>query len=39
MNAALTQDAIIPLIARVEFDQEDPEDVAAECLTEAGITS
>ena len=38
VNAALTQEAIIPLISRVEFDQEDPEDVAAEFLTEAGIT-
>lgn len=37
VNAALTQDAIIPLIARVEFDQEDPEAVAAEFLTTAGI--
>jgi osmoprotectant transport system substrate-binding protein len=39
VNAALTQDAIIPLISRVEFDQEDPEDVAAEFLSEAGLTS
>ena len=39
MNAALTQEAIIPLISRVEFDQEDPEDVAAEFLTDAGIVS
>jgi len=39
VNAALTQEAIIPLISRVEFDQEDPEDVAAEFLTDAGITS
>ncbi len=39
VNAALTQDAIIPLISRVEFDQEDPEDVAAEFLTSAGITA
>jgi osmoprotectant transport system substrate-binding protein len=39
VNAALTQEAIIPLISRVEFDQEDPEDVAAEFLSEAGLTS
>jgi osmoprotectant transport system substrate-binding protein len=38
VNAALTQEAIIPLISRVEFDQEDPEDVAAEFLSEAGLT-
>jgi osmoprotectant transport system substrate-binding protein len=37
VNAALTQEAIIPLISRVEFDQEDPDAVAAEFLTEAGI--
>ena len=37
MNAALTQEAIIPLISRVEFDQEDPEVVAQEFLSEAGI--
>ncbi len=37
VNAALTQDAIIPLISRVEFDKEDPEDVAKEFLTNAGI--
>jgi osmoprotectant transport system substrate-binding protein len=36
-NAALTQEAIIPLISRVEFDQEDPDAVAAEFLGEAGI--
>lgn len=39
VNAALTQDAIIPLISRVEFDKEDPEDVAAQFLSDAGITS
>lgn len=38
VNAALTQEAIIPLISRVEFDQEDPEDVAAGFLADAGIT-
>jgi len=38
VNAALTQEAIIPLISRVEFDKEDPEDVAAQFLTDAGIT-
>ena len=37
VNAALTQEAIIPLISRVEFDQEDPEVVAQEFLSEAGI--
>jgi osmoprotectant transport system substrate-binding protein len=37
VSAALTQEAIIPLISRVEFDQEDPETVAAEFLSEAGI--
>jgi osmoprotectant transport system substrate-binding protein len=37
VNAALTQEAIIPLISRVEFDQEDPEAVAAEFLNESGI--
>ena len=37
VNAAFTQEAIIPLISRVEFDQEDPEDVANEFLTNAGI--
>ena len=37
VNAALTQEAIIPLISRVEFDQEDPDAVAAEFLGEAGI--
>jgi osmoprotectant transport system substrate-binding protein len=39
VNAAFTQDAIIPLISRVEFDKEDPEDVAKEFLTNAGIAS
>lgn len=39
VNAALTQEAIIPLISRVEFDKDDPEDVAAQFLTDAGITS
>jgi osmoprotectant transport system substrate-binding protein len=38
VNAALTQEAIIPLISRVEFDQEDPEDVAAQFLSDSGIT-
>jgi osmoprotectant transport system substrate-binding protein len=38
VNAALTQEAIIPLISRVEFDQEDPEDVAGQFLSDAGIT-
>ncbi|WP_217912899.1 glycine betaine ABC transporter substrate-binding protein [Miltoncostaea marina] len=38
VNAALTQEAIIPLISRVEFDQEDPEVIAGEFLSEAGIT-
>ncbi len=37
VSAALTQEAIIPLISRVEFDQEDPEAVASEFLSEAGI--
>ena len=37
VNAALTQDAIIPLISRVEFDQEDPDVVAGEFLGESGI--
>ena len=37
VNAALKQEAIIPLISRVEFDQEDPEVVAQEFLSEAGI--
>ena len=37
VNAALTQEAIIPLISRVEFDQEDPDLVAEEFLTEAGV--
>ncbi len=37
VNAALTQEAIIPLISRVEFDQEDPDVVAQEFLAEAGI--
>ena len=37
VNAAFTQEAIIPLISRVEFDKEDPEDVANEFLTSAGI--
>ena len=37
VNAALTQDAIIPLISRVEFDQEDPDVVAGEFLSESGI--
>ncbi len=37
VNAALTQEAIIPLIARVEFDQEDPDAVASEFLAEAGV--
>jgi osmoprotectant transport system substrate-binding protein len=36
-NAALTQEAIIPLISRVEFDQDDPEVVAEEFLAEAGV--
>jgi osmoprotectant transport system substrate-binding protein len=39
VNAALTQEAIIPLISRVEFDQEDPQDVAGQFLTDAGITT
>lgn len=39
VNAALTQDAIIPLISRVEFDQEDPEVIAGEFLSEAGIVA
>ncbi len=39
VNAAFTQEAIIPLISRVEFDQEDPEDVAEQFLTDAGITT
>jgi glycine betaine/choline ABC-type transport system substrate-binding protein len=39
VNAALTQDAIIPLISRVEFDQEDPEVIAQEFLSEAGIVT
>lgn len=37
VNAALTQDAIIPLISRVEYDKEDPAKVAKEFLTKAGI--
>jgi osmoprotectant transport system substrate-binding protein len=37
VSAALTQEAIIPLIARVEFDQEDPEVVAREFLNESGV--
>jgi osmoprotectant transport system substrate-binding protein len=37
VDAALTQEAIIPLISRVEFDQEDPDAVAAEFLSETGI--
>ena len=37
VDAALTQEAIIPLISRVEFDQEDPDLVAEEFLTEAGV--
>src|SRR5215207_3229580 len=37
VNAALTQEAIIPLISRVEFDQEDPDLVAEEFLAEAGV--
>lgn len=37
VNAAFTQEAIIPLISRVEFDQEDPDVVAGEFLAEAGI--
>jgi osmoprotectant transport system substrate-binding protein len=39
VNAALTQDAIIPLISRVEFDQEDPEVIAGEFLAEAGVVA
>jgi osmoprotectant transport system substrate-binding protein len=39
VNAAFTQDAIIPLISRVEFDKEDPEDVAKEFLSNAGIAN
>lgn len=39
VNAAFTADAIRPLIARVEFDKADPDDVAAEFLTGAGITA
>ena len=38
-NAALTQEAIVPLISRVEFDQEDPDAVAAEFLTESGVVA
>ena len=39
VNAALTQEAIIPLISRVEFDQEDPDAVAAEFLAESGVVA
>jgi osmoprotectant transport system substrate-binding protein len=39
VNAAFTQDAIIPLISRVEFDQEDPEVIAGEFLAEAGVVA
>ena len=39
VNAALTAEAIRPLIARVESAQEDPDTVAGEVLDEAGITS
>ncbi len=39
VNAALTQEAIIPLISRVEFDQEDPEVVAQEFLNESGVVA
>lgn len=39
VNAALTQEAILPLISRVRFDQEDPEVVAAEFLKNAGIVT
>lgn len=37
VNAALTAEAIRPLIARVEFDKDDPDDVAEDFLTQAGI--
>jgi glycine betaine/choline ABC-type transport system substrate-binding protein len=39
VSAALTQDAIIPLVSRVEFDREDPEAVAGEFLSEAGLVT
>lgn len=39
VNAAFTQDAIIPLISRVEFDKEDPDTVAKQFLTDAGIAN
>jgi len=39
VSAALTQDAIIPLISRVEFDQEDPEVIAGEFLAESGVVA
>lgn len=39
VNAAFTAEVIRPLIARVEIEKEDPEDVAAEFLKNAGIAA
>jgi glycine betaine/choline ABC-type transport system substrate-binding protein len=39
VNEALTAETIRPLIARVEIDKEDPDVVAADFLTGAGITT
>jgi osmoprotectant transport system substrate-binding protein len=39
VNEALTAETIRPLIARVEIDKEDPDAVAADFLTAAGITA
>jgi osmoprotectant transport system substrate-binding protein len=38
VNEALTAETIRPLIARVDIDKEDPDTVAADFLTAAGIT-
>jgi osmoprotectant transport system substrate-binding protein len=38
VNEALTAETIRPLIARVEIDKEDPDAVAGDFLTAAGIT-
>lgn len=39
VNELLTADAIRPLIAQVEFDKEEPADVANSFLTEQGVIS
>ena len=38
VNSAFTQEAIVPLISQVANDKDDPEDVAAQFLDDAGIT-